>query len=70
MSEKTITVELTSKPIKAALAVTGIAFVICLGGWVYSWGEPTMDSGHWFIAAVVTFGLYRLCRAARWWQHG
>lgn len=70
MSGKTTQIELTSKPIKLALALSGIAFTICLCTFVYSWGEPQMDSAHWFVAALATYILYRLCRVARWWRHG
>jgi len=70
MSRDITQIELTSKPLKLWLALTGIAFFVCLIGMVYSFGEPTVSTWHWFVATVVTFVAYQVCRAARWWQHG
>lgn len=70
MSRDTTQIELTSKPLKLALALTGTAFLVCAIGAVYSLGEADMNSAHWFEAAFVTLIVHQVCRAARWWQHG
>lgn len=64
------TIEQTSKPIKLWLALSGIASVICILGLVVSFGEPAMNTGHWFIAAIIAIGIHQVCRAARWWVNG
>lgn len=70
MSDRTTQIELTSKPLKLWLALTGIAFFVCFIGMVVSFGEPAMGTWHWFVATIVTFAVHQFCRAARWWQHG
>lgn len=70
MSRPITQIELTSKPLKLALALTGIAFLVALGGFAYSLGEPDMSTTHWFVALLVTFAVHQVCRAARWWEHG
>ena len=64
------TVELTSKPVKLWLALSGTAFLISFIGMVVSFGETDMSTKSWFISTVITFCVYRLCRAARWWANG
>lgn len=66
----TTTVELTSKPLKLALALTGTAFAVSFCTTIYSFGETDMSTARWFLATVITGVIYQLCRAARWWQHG
>ena len=66
----TTTIELTSKPLKLWLAVSGAAFLVSFLGMVYSFGEPQMSTERWFIATVITFAVYKVGRAARWWVNG
>jgi cytosine/uracil/thiamine/allantoin permease len=70
MSREITQIELTSKPLKLALALTGSAFLVSLLGMVYSFGEPDMSTVHWFVGLLVTFAIHQVCRAVRWWEHG
>ncbi len=70
MSTKTTQIELTSKPLKLGLALSGTAFLVSFLGMIYSFGEADMSTSRWFVATFITFSVYQLFRAARWWQHG
>ena len=70
MSRPATTIELTSKPLKLWLAVSGAAFLVSFLGMVYSFGEPQMSTWHWFVATGITLAVHQVCRAARWWVNG
>ena len=70
MSRETTTIELTSKPLKLWLALSGTAFLVSFLGMVYSLGQPDMSAKHWLVATVGALFWHQVCRAARWWQHG
>jgi hypothetical protein len=64
-----VTTQLTSKPIKAVLALFGLAFVVCGSGAAITLEQGWDGSIYWFYAAGIMGIGFVITKGVRWWKH-
>ena len=69
-----LTIELTSKPIKASLFLISLAFLITAGGTFWNWdwyhGHYSYTELCWIGAMVASSIGFFITKAVQWWHHG